>query len=129
MAVLSNREALQSLIGAGLAANTMLPDNIKAQLANPAVQAVLTAAAGSADPAKYIMDALSAAGVDVTALLGSAGIPMASAPAPAPGPSGMDVREVNVFATQPPPPRSGAAVSASAAAACAVAAVAALLLF
>ncbi len=127
MAVLSNREALQSLIGAGLAANTLLPDNIKAQLANPAVQAVLTAAAASPDPAKFIMDALSAAGVDVTSLLGSAGIVIAAAPAPAPA-SG-DAHELQAFALQPPPPRHSGAAHVRAAAACASVAAAAVLFF
>ena len=128
MAVLSNREALQSLIGAGLAANTMLPDSIKAQLANPAVQAVLTAAAQSSDPAKFIMDALTAAGVDVSVLLGGAGIAVA-APAPAPGPSAMDAHELHVVSTQPPPPKHSGAASTRAVAACAAAAALAALLF
>jgi hypothetical protein len=122
LAVLSDREALKSLIGAGLAANTMLLDDIKAQLANPAVQAVLTAAVSSADPAKFIMDALSSAGVDISELLGAA-----RAPAPAPGP-GRDLQEVRPFGLQPPPPPKSAAAAVQATAACMAAAVAALLL-
>ena len=122
LAVLSDREALKSLIGAGLAANTMLPEDLKAQLANPAVQAVLTAAVNSADPAKFIMDALSSAGVDVSELLGGV-----SAPAPAPGPA-HDLHEVRPFALQPPPPRKSAAAAVKATAACVAAAAAAVLL-
>ena len=127
MAVLSNREALRSLIGAGLASNTLLPDDIKAQLANPAVQAVLTAAVNSADPAKFIMDALSSAGVDVSELLGAAGVRMPAVPAPAPGPA-HDLQEVRPFALQPPPPRKSGAAAVQATAACVIAAVAAVLL-
>ena len=124
MALLSNRAALRSLIGAGLASNTLLPDDIKTQLANPAVQAVLTAAVNSADPAKFIMDALSSAGVDVSELLG---VRTPAAPAPAPGPA-HDLREVQPFALQPPPPRKSGAAAVQATAACMAAAMAALLL-
>ena len=127
MAVLSNREALKSLIGAGLASNTLLPDDIKAQLANPAVQAVLTAAVNSADPAKFIMDALSSAGVDVSELLGVAGVRMPAAPAPAPGPA-HDLHEVQPFGLQSPPPRKSGAAALRATVACLAASVAALLL-
>jgi len=119
MAVLSNRDTLKSLIGPALASNTMVPEDIKAQLANPAVQAVLTAAVNSPDPAKFIMDALNAAGVDVSELLGTTGARV-PAPAPAPGPS-HDLKEV-----QSPPRKSGAA-TVQATLAC-VAAAAALLL-
>ena len=83
MAILSNPAALNSLIGGNLAANTALPANIKTVLANPAVQAVLTAAVSSPNPGQFIMNALSAAGLDLNTLLGMQSA-MASAPAPAP---------------------------------------------
>ena len=83
MAILSNPAALNSLIGGNLAANTALPANIKTVLANPAVQAVLTAAVSSPNPGQFIMNALSAAGLDLNTLLGMQSA-MAAAPAPAP---------------------------------------------
>jgi hypothetical protein len=81
MAILSNPAALNSLIGGNLAANTALPSNIKNMLADPAVQAVLTAAASSPNPGQFITTALSAAGLDLNTLLG---LQAASAPAPSP---------------------------------------------
>jgi hypothetical protein len=83
MAILSNPAALNSLIGGNLAANTALPANIKTVLGNPAVQAVLTAAVSSPNPGQFIMNALSAAGLDLNTLLGMQSA-MAAAPAPAP---------------------------------------------
>ena len=79
MAILNDPAALRTLIGSELSANTMIPDDMKAMLGNPAVQAVLTAAAASPNPGQYIMDAVSAAGIDINTLLG-----VAVAPAPAP---------------------------------------------
>lgn len=129
MALLSNPDALQSLIGGGLASNTALPANVKALLGEPAVQAVLRAAAASPDPGQFLSNALSvrgaaaarslaltraqAAGIDINALLGE----VAPAPAPAPVVSAMAGEEAQ---------KSGAAGARSAVAA--LAAVAALLL-
>jgi len=130
MALLSNPDALQSLIGGGLASNTALPANVKALLGEPAVQAVLRAAAASPDPGQFLSNALSvrgaaaarslaltraqAAGIDINALLGE----VAPAPAPAPVVSAMAGEEGQ---------KSGTAGARSAVAA--LAAVAALLLF
>ena len=87
MAILSDPVALKSLIGDGLAANTAIPADLKAMLGEPAVQAVLQAAEASPDPGAFLMNALSAAGIDISTLLGGA-----VAPAPAPM-AGRDLSE------------------------------------
>jgi hypothetical protein len=61
----------------------------RVELGEPAVQAVLQAAAASPDPGTFLMNALSAAGIDINTLLGGEA---AAAPAPAPM-AARDLRE------------------------------------
>jgi hypothetical protein len=89
MAILSDPVALNSLIGDGLTNNNQIPADLKAMLGEPAVQAVLQAAAASPDPGTFLMNALSAAGIDINTLLGGEA---AAAPAPAPM-AARDLRE------------------------------------
>jgi hypothetical protein len=74
-----------------------IPADIKAQLGEPAVQALISRAIASADPAQTIVDGLAASGVDITALLSTPLPPSASVAAGPPLP-------VNV---KSPPQNSG----------------------